>query len=250
MRHRRPAQALLVADELTKSYGSGTAACLALRGVDLAVHAGEHLAVVGRSGSGKSTLVQLMALLDRPTSGRVVVDGVDTSAMSPRSLARLRNRTFGFVFQTFHLAPYLSVVDNVALPLAIRGVTRRTRRERALAELDALGVGDLADRRPGELSGGQRQRVCVARALVGDPQVLVADEPTGNLDSESGALVEQALLERSRERGATLVLVTHDELLAARCDRQVVVADGRLAATHQLAPVRPVPALHLAGSPA
>jgi putative ABC transport system ATP-binding protein len=219
---------LLRAANLTRTYGRGDAAFHALRGVDLDIHRGESVAIVGKSGSGKSTLMHLLALLDRPSSGSVFVDGADAATLGARELNRLRNAAFGFVFQQFFLTAGQSVFDNVSLPLIIRGVPARERRQRTMAALDALGIADKASNRAIDLSGGQKQRVVIARALVGEPSVIFADEPTGNLDSATGSQVEEILFGLQRERGITLVVVTHDHELASRCGRAITVADGEV----------------------
>ena len=217
---------VLEARAVTRTYGRGESAFHALRGVDLAVKRGESLAIVGKSGSGKSTLMHLLALLDRPTSGQVIVEGTDAATLRARDLNALRNSTFCFVFQQFFLAAGQSVFENVSLPLVIAGAPAKERRRRTMAALDALGIADKAANRATDLSGGQKQRVVIARALVGEPSVIFADEPTGNLDSATGAQVEEILFGLQRERGITLVVVTHDRELADRCRRAVAIADG------------------------
>ena len=218
--------AVLRAIDVTRSYGRGQARFDALKGVSLDVLRGESLAVVGRSGSGKSTLMHLLALLDRPSTGTVQVDGRDVARASAAEVNRLRNRRFGFVFQQFFLTAGQTVLENVSLPLVIAGVPQRERTRRALAALDALGLADKARNRANDLSGGQKQRVVIARALVNEPDVIFADEPTGNLDTATGGQVEEILFGLQRDRGLTLVVVTHDEDLAARCDRRITIADG------------------------
>lgn len=213
---------------LRKTYGSGAGAFEALRGIDLDVVGGESLAIVGKSGSGKSTLMHLLALLDRPTSGTIGLAGADTAGLSAAELNRTRNATFGFVFQQFFLTPGESVLDNVTLPLAIAGVGARERHARGMAALEQLDIADKARNRATDLSGGQKQRVVIARALINQPRVIFADEPTGNLDSATGAVVEDILFDLNRTHGITLVVVTHDTELAARCDRSVFVRDGLL----------------------
>ncbi|WP_066517489.1 ABC transporter ATP-binding protein [Curtobacterium ammoniigenes] len=217
---------VLEARSLTKTYGRGDARFDALKGVSIAVQAGESLAIVGKSGSGKSTLMHLLALLDRPTSGTILLEGEDASRLSAKQVNRTRNRTFGFVFQQFFLTPNTSVLDNVILPLEIAGVGSAARRRRGMEALDALGLADKAKNDANALSGGQKQRVVIARALVNDPSVIFADEPTGNLDSSTGELVEDMLFRLQQERGITLVVVTHDADLAGRCDRNINVRDG------------------------
>jgi putative ABC transport system ATP-binding protein len=217
---------VLEAVMIRKNYGRGDARFRALKGVTLAVHRGETLAIVGKSGSGKSTLMHILALLDEPSRGELFVDGQDARELSGKELAHVRNRTFGFVFQQFFLTPNASVLENVTLPLAIAGVGARERKRRGMAALEQLGLESKAKNRATDLSGGQKQRVVIARALVGDPEVIFADEPTGNLDSNTGGIVEDILFRLNRERGITVIIVTHDEELAARCDRRVYIRDG------------------------
>jgi putative ABC transport system ATP-binding protein len=198
----------------------------ALRGVSVRVEVGDYLAVVGPSGSGKSTLMHLLGGLDRPTSGTLLVDGRDVAGLGKDELARVRNETIGFVFQAFQLLPRTSAVDNVAMPLVYRGARRAERRRRAVAALEAVGMGHRLDHTPNQLSGGEQQRVAIARALVGDPQVILADEPTGNLDSVRGAEVMDLLEALNRDRGVAVVVVTHDLDIAARTQRQLRMRDG------------------------
>jgi putative ABC transport system ATP-binding protein len=218
---------ILAARNIRKSYGRGAARFDALAGVSLEVQAGESIAIVGKSGSGKSTLMHLLALLDRPDDGSVLVGATDASELPVRQLNRLRNEEFGFVFQQFFLTPNATVLENVVLPLKIAGVGASERNTRGMAVLEQLGMADKARSRAVTLSGGQKQRVVIARALINDPGVIFADEPTGNLDTISGALVEDILFTLNRERGIALVIVTHDPDLAARCDRQFFMRDGR-----------------------
>ena len=213
---------------LSKWYGKGDSRFRALDDVSLAVRRGESLAIVGKSGSGKSTMMHILALLDTADEGSVLVDGRDATTLSRRSVNQLRNSRFGFVFQQFFLTPGTSVLDNVVLPLKIAGVPAAERRRRGLAALARFELADKARSKANDLSGGQKQRVVLTRALVGEPDVIFADEPTGNLDSATGAVVEDELFALNRDHGITLVIVTHDEDLAARCDRQVHVRDGRL----------------------
>ena len=220
---------------LRKTYGTGSTAFDALRGVDLDIHEGESLAIVGKSGSGKSTLMHLLALLDRPTAGSITLEGADTSRLSQKELNTTRNRAFGFVFQQFFLNASASVLDNVTLPLTIAGVPGRERTARGLAALAQLGIEDKATNRANDLSGGQKQRVVISRALINRPRVIFADEPTGNLDSVTGATVEDILFDLNSRQGITLVVVTHDEELAARCDRSVFVRDGLVDTTAPVA---------------
>ena len=212
---------------LGKIYGAGETAVHALRDVDLTVRRGEYLAVVGQSGSGKSTLLNVLGCLDTPTSGRYLLEGLDVADLNERQLAVLRNRQIGFIFQAFNLIPRTTALANVELPLVYAGLGRRLRRERAQAALSLVGLDGRAHHRPNELSGGQQQRVAVARALVTSPALLLADEPTGNLDSASTDDV-LALFDRLHRAGRTIVLITHDDEVAARAERVVVVADGRL----------------------
>jgi len=212
--------------DIRKSYGSGEGRFDALKGVSLSVCRGESVAIVGKSGSGKSTLMHLLALLDVPDEGVVEILGDDAQGLSRKVLNRLRNETFGFVFQQFFLTANASVLDNVILPLKIAGVGEGERRRRGLAALKQLELEDKAFRKASTLSGGQKQRAVIARALVNDPTIIFADEPTGNLDSNTGAIVEDILFGLNADQGITLIIVTHDEDLAARCDRQVRVRDG------------------------
>ncbi len=202
-----------------KDYGRGSARFSALKDVSLQIAKGECVAIVGKSGSGKSTLMHVLALLDAPDTGTLAIDGVDTKKLSAGQLNTLRNRTFGFVFQQFFLTPGTSVLDNVTLPLEIAGMAPRRRREKGMAVLEQLELADKARTNANDLSGGQKQRVVIARALVNDPSVIFADEPTGNLDSATGAIVTDTLFALNRDHGITLIIVTHDEELAARCDR-------------------------------
>lgn len=224
----RGVEPVLETENLVKVYGRGQSRFDALKGVTLQIHAGESVAIVGKSGSGKSTLMHLLALLDRPTAGVVAMDGRPVSDVTPAEVSALRNATFGFVFQQFFLNPGQSVLENVVLPLKIAGVPRARRRERGLEVLAQLGMEDKAQNRATDLSGGQKQRVCIARALVNRPTVLFADEPTGNLDSATSAQVEDILFGLNRQEGITLVVVTHDDDLAARCDRRLVMQDGMI----------------------
>lgn len=221
----RPAP-VLEARHLSKWYGRGEERFRALHDVSVRIDRGESVAIVGKSGSGKSTLMHLLALLDTPDEGAVLVDGGDATALRAKDLNRLRNRRFGFVFQQFFLTASSSVLDNVTLPLKIAGVSPGERRRRGLAALERFGLVDKARNRATDLSGGQKQRVVLTRALVADPDVIFADEPTGNLDSATGRTVEDELFGLHRERGITLIIVTHDEDLAARCDRRIHVKDG------------------------
>ncbi|MET0842441.1 MAG: ABC transporter ATP-binding protein [Mycetocola sp.] len=219
--------ALLDATDIRRSYGRGSSRFDALKGVSIRIPEGESLAIVGKSGSGKSTLMHLLALLDGPDGGALTVNGKDAAKLTGREVNRLRNQDFGFVFQQFFLTPNATVLNNVVLPLKIAGVGRRERNARGMAVLTQLEMADKARNKAVNLSGGQKQRVVIARALVNNPRVIFADEPTGNLDSATGRLVEDILFSLNKERGITLVVVTHDTDLAARCDRQIFLRDGR-----------------------
>ncbi len=213
---------------MTRHFVLGDEVVEALRGIDLTIRKGEYVAIVGPSGSGKSTLMNLLGCLDTPTSGRYLLDGEEVQALDDDALAENRNRKIGFVFQSFNLLARASAVDNVALPLLYAGASRAARRQAATAALQRVGLGDRLLHRPEQLSGGQRQRVAIARALVNQPAVLLADEPTGNLDQRTGAEII-ALFERLHHEGVTVILVTHDHSLAERTDRQIVIVDGRIA---------------------
>ena len=233
-----PGDPVLETENLVKTYGQGEGRFDALRGLTLQIGRGESVAIVGKSGSGKSTLMHLLALLDRPSGGVVAMEGRPVSELKPQAVAQLRNETFGFVFQQFFLNPAQTVLENVVLPLKIAGVSRAERRRRGLEVLERLELADKADNRATDLSGGQKQRVCIARALVNRPTVLFADEPTGNLDTATSAVVEDILFGLNREEGITLVVVTHDEDLAARCARRVELQDGRIVADEHTAAAR------------
>ena len=215
----------IVATDVTRTYELDGVSVAALRGVSLTVGRADYVAIVGSSGSGKSTLMHLLGGLDRPTGGTLLIGGRDVSALTPGEMARLRNETIGFVFQSFHLLARTTAQDNVALPLVYRGVGRRERRARAAAMLERVGLAHRIGHRPNQMSGGEQQRVAIARALVTGPSVLLADEPTGNLDSATGQSV-LALLESLNADGVAVVLVTHDREVAARARRQVVMRDG------------------------
>jgi putative ABC transport system ATP-binding protein len=216
---------VLQLDGIRKRYDSGPVSVEAVRGIDLTVRAGEYVAVVGPSGSGKSTLMHILGCLDIPTAGTYTLAGIDVSAMNETQLAAVRNERIGFVFQQFHLLPTLPAWRNVELPLMYSGVSRPERKARALKALERVGLADRDDHRPGELSGGQQQRVAVARALVTEPALILADEPTGNLDSKSTADV-LGLLADLHASGRTIVLITHDAEVAAAAQRTVRISDG------------------------
>ncbi|GLY51105.1 ABC transporter ATP-binding protein [Lentzea sp. NBRC 102530] len=214
--------------DLRKTYGAGDTAVHALRGLDLTVEKGEYLAIMGASGSGKSTLLNILGCLDVASSGQYLLDGIDTGEFDEEQLSLLRNRKIGFVFQSFNLVPRTTALANVELPLVYAGVRRAQRRERALAALDLVGLKDRVHHRPNELSGGQQQRVAIARALVTSPAIVLADEPTGNLDTESSRDV-LGILDRLNASGRTVVLITHEDEVAAHAMRTVRVVDGRVA---------------------
>ncbi len=197
----------------------------ALDGVDLQIHAGEYIAVMGASGSGKSTLMNILGCLDRATAGRYMLDGRDVSTMDDDELSQVRREKIGFVFQAFNLISELTAIENVEVPLFYRGVPRPERHRRAMRCVEQVGLADRASHRPSELSGGQQQRVAIARALVNDPAVIMADEPTGNLDSKTGAAI-LGLLSDLHDQGMTIIVVTHDDRIADRCQRIVRLADG------------------------
>jgi putative ABC transport system ATP-binding protein len=222
--------AAIVADDVSRTYDLDGVSVQALRGVSLTVEPGDYVAIVGTSGSGKSTLMHLLGGLDRPTGGTLLIGGRDVSTLSPDEMAELRNTTIGFVFQSFHLLARTTAQDNVGLPLVYRGAGRRERRERAAAMLERVGLAHRITHRPNQMSGGEQQRVAIARALVTGPSVLLADEPTGNLDSATGQSV-LALLESLVDDGVAVVLVTHDRDVAARARRQIVMKDGLISET-------------------
>ena len=227
---------LLRAEGLVRHFHTGGAIVRALDGVDLAFEPGECVAFMGPSGSGKSTLLALLAGLDTPTGGRVILDGRDLSSLSDEERSRARNRDVGMIFQNFHLAAHLDVLQNLALPLAVAGTPRREREARGLALLERIGLASRARHRPDELSGGERQRLAVARAILHRPRIVLADEPTGQLDTATGDEV-LALLEAMRaDAGAALLIATHDEHVAKRAGRIVRLCDGRVEAEERASP--------------
>jgi putative ABC transport system ATP-binding protein len=221
---------------VTRTYRMDGVSVHALRGVDLRIDPGELVAIIGPSGSGKSTLMNVLGCLDRPTEGTVRVDGHDVSTLSDTELARLRNRTIGFVFQSFQLLQRTSAEDNVALPLVYRGVRRVERKQLAREALEAVGLGHRLRHRPSQLSGGEQQRVAIARALVGQPRVLLADEPTGNLDTRTSEDVMGIIERLNADLGVAVVLVTHEASVAAHARRQIAVRDGLIEHDSGVAP--------------
>lgn len=219
---------LIECSQLTKSYPLRGVEVRALNGVDLTVGEGEMVAVMGASGSGKSTLMNIIGCMDRPTGGRYLMDGVDVAALSADELASLRNRKIGFVFQRYNLLPRMSVWQNVMLPMIYGGKNGSQARRKVMDVLEMVGIGSLAYNQPNQMSGGQQQRAAIARALINDPQLILADEPTGALDTASSAEIMKILKRLHRETGVTLVIVTHEPDIAAYCEREVIMRDGRV----------------------
>jgi putative ABC transport system ATP-binding protein len=220
-------QPIIAVKGLTKTYTMGTTKVHALRDVDLDIQANEYLALMGPSGSGKSTLMNLLGCLDTPTSGEYWLNSTNVSTMDDDELAEIRNKEIGFVFQTFNLLPRLSALENVALPLVYAGQSKSARLARAREVLTEVGLGDRVDHKPNELSGGQRQRVAIARALVNKPSIILADEPTGNLDTKTSIEI-MGIFERIHEMGNTVILVTHEPDIAEHCHRMVRLRDGEV----------------------
>lgn len=214
--------------DVTKVYELGKTEVFALRGVNLSINRSEYIAIMGPSGSGKSTMLNILGMLDVPTSGKFFFDGDDVTELTDSQLATARNRRVGFVFQTFNLLPRATALGNVELPLIYAGVTKKRRRERAEHVLEMVGLEDRMDHRPNELSGGQRQRVAIARALVTEPDIVLADEPTGNLDSKTGEEI-MTLLDGLSSKGNTIILVTHEKFIADHARRIVHILDGDIA---------------------
>jgi putative ABC transport system ATP-binding protein len=231
---------LISIQDVTKVFQMGDVEVRALRGVSLDIEAGEFVAIRGPSGSGKSTLMTIIGCLDRPTTGRYLLDGVDVAPMDRDALARIRNQRLGFVFQSFNLLPRTSALENVELPLLYAGMPRHERHARAAESLRRVGLGDRMDHTPSRLSGGQQQRVAIARALVSEPKVILADEPTGNLDSRTSVEVI-ALFQELKSSGITLVLVTHEPDIANYVERVIVVRDGHIASDRRQTPAKAIP---------
>ena len=213
--------------ELTKTYIMGIHNVHALRGVNLDIQKNEYVALMGPSGSGKSTLMNLIGCLDSPTSGTYILNGIDVSSMTDSELAEVRNKEIGFVFQSFNLLPKLSALDNVALPLVYAGMKRAVRKEKAMDVLNKVGLGDRVHHRPNELSGGQKQRVAIARALINDPAIILADEPTGNLDTKTSMEIME-IFDKIHQAGNTVILVTHEPDIARHAQRIVKLLDGQV----------------------
>ncbi len=220
-------QPVIHTENLQKKYKMGAIEVAALRGVSVDIYPGELVAIMGPSGSGKSTLMNILGCLDTPTSGAYLLDGEDVSHLNEDELALIRNRKIGFVFQSFNLMPRFSALENVSLPLRYAGV-RKDLQQRARTALETVGLGDRMSHRPTEMSGGQQQRVAIARALVNDPTILLADEPTGNLDSRSGKEILDLILSLNRERGTTIIIVTHDPRIGEKARRIIRVEDGQI----------------------
>lgn len=222
---------LIEAKNIVKVYRDGASFFKALDKVSINIKKGESVAIIGKSGSGKSTLMHLLALLDKPNEGQILINGKDTALLKKKELNKLRNQTFGFVFQQFFMNPQDTVLENVILPLKIAGVPSKKRKEIAMKALEEVELADKFNNKASNLSGGQKQRVCIARAIANSPKILFADEPTGNLDSNTGDKVEKLLFSLNKEQGITLIIVTHDEALANKCDRQIRIKDGKIATT-------------------
>ena len=218
-------QWIITTIDLWKIYKSGKIEYPALRGINMKIRKGEFIAIVGPSGSGKSTLLNLLGALDRPTKGKVIIDGIDISKLKSNELAELRNKKLGFIFQTFNLIPYMSALDNIEVPMIASGIPPKERKERARKLLELVGLKEFEKNRPSELSGGQQQRVAIARALVNNPQIILADEPTGNLDSKSANEIIEILHDLNK-KGVTIIFVTHNLNLIKYCHRVFWLKDG------------------------
>lgn len=218
----------IIAQHISKKYTSGKEDFSALKDISLTIKKGESLAIVGKSGSGKSTLMHILATLDKPTTGELSIEGKDINKLSEHNLDILRNDKIGFVFQQFFLNLHNTCLENVVLPQVIKGISPKERNKKGLELLKAVGLDEKANQQAIELSGGQKQRLCIARALMNDPDIIFADEPTGNLDSENGMLVMDLLFKLHKEKGITLVIVTHDADLAKLCEHQITLKDGEI----------------------
>ena len=219
---------IVSAEDVYKIYDMGATTVSALNGVTLDIHKGEFVSIMGVSGSGKTTLLDVLSAMSRPTKGEIFIKGKAVSKMTNDELAYARSETLGFVFQTFNLIPRLSALENVMLPLWFKGISRQKREEIAAKALGSVGLGDRIDHRPGELSGGQRQRVAIARALATDPEIIVADEPTGNLDSVSGEQILNIIDNLNKQKGKTVIMVTHEKSIAKRAGRIIHLKDGKI----------------------
>lgn len=231
--------AIIELKEVEKVYDMGAEQVRALNGVDLTIRRGEYVAIMGPSGSGKSTLMNLLGCLDTPSSGSYVLNGTAVERLTDHELAAIRNKEIGFVFQTFNLLARTDALQNVELPLVYSGLPRKERRERAARALERVGLGDRARHQPNELSGGQRQRVAIARALVNDPSILLADEPTGNLDSATSEEILR-LFDELHQQGNTVILVTHEQEIAAHAERKILLRDGKVVADERMRAVAEV----------
>ncbi len=214
--------------DVYKIYRTAYYEIRALNGITMDVEEGEFIVVMGPSGSGKSTLLNLIGCLDKPTSGKVLINGIETSELSDKQLTELRRDTIGFIFQTYNLIPTLTAFENVELPMIFKGISKKERERKAMELLSMVGLEELADRKPNEMSGGQQQRVAIARALANDPLILLCDEPTGNLDTKTGKQVMDIIKQQNEERGVTVILVTHNPMLSSYGDRVVRIRDGRI----------------------
>jgi putative ABC transport system ATP-binding protein len=221
-------EAIIELQQITKAYCSADTRHLILKNIDLQIHAGDFLAIMGASGSGKSTLMNILGLLDKPTSGQYFLKGKPIAALAEDALALLRNRTIGFIFQSFFLLPRLTILQNVGLPLHYRQATENNIQGKAQQMLEKVGLADFATRKPNQLSGGQQQRAAIARALIGQPSVILADEPTGALDTQTGQHIMNLLLELNQQEKVTVIIVTHDPAIAKQCKRIIKIHDGEI----------------------
>ncbi len=221
-------ETIIRAKNVGRSYGKKSNKFDALKNINLNINKGDSIAIIGKSGSGKSTLMHILALLDKPTSGEIFIKDTPVNKLSKSNINKIRNKSFGFVFQSFFMNANDTVLSNVMVPLVIAGVPYKKRKEKAIAALKSVGLLDKINAKANDLSGGQKQRVCIARAIVNSPSVIFADEPTGNLDSKTGENVKNLLFGLNKKRGITLVIVTHDPDLANLCDRQVYIKDGEI----------------------